>query len=85
MIVSLRLVDQQSGPLAKVSHDVIVAPIPIEIKSGATLQGNFFDGLAYWTRLAGHQGASFLIHGGRESIDRQGTKALAWHDLNLPW
>jgi uncharacterized protein len=61
------LIDRGSGVVA------------IEIKSGATINADFFRGLAYYQHLAqDHLQRSFLIYGG----DQQQTRSAA---IVLPW
>jgi predicted AAA+ superfamily ATPase len=55
--------------------------IPIEIKSGRTIQGEFFGGLEYWTKLSGGT-AGVLIHSGDARQERSnGIKVLPWNGL----
>ena len=53
--------------------------IPIEIKSGVTKKGNYFDGLDYWNRLSGNNSKkSYVIYGGKEDQVRSSGKLLSW-------
>lgn len=55
--------------------------IPIEIKSGQTLNRDFFTGLERWLALAGelaHNPA--LIYGGNHRQERKGIRILGWQD-----
>jgi predicted AAA+ superfamily ATPase len=55
--------------------------VPIEIKSGQTLNRDFFTGLERWMALAGDQGRlPTLIYGGTEGITRQGVRVLTWRN-----
>ena len=54
-------------------------PHPLEIKSGATVNADFFKGLRYWHSLAG-EGEATLVYGGAASYTRQGMKVLSWRD-----
>jgi hypothetical protein len=55
--------------------------IPIEIKSGQTLVGEFFAGLEYWRSLPGQERCKpILVYGGRESCVRQKTTVISWSD-----
>ena len=57
------------------------AQIPIEIKSGQTVAGDFFKNLDYWRRLAGQpDGAAGLVYGGDESYKRRGVSVVSWRD-----
>ncbi len=53
--------------------------IPVEIKSGETVAGDFFKGLRYWLDLSGRQeGPSALVYGGDSSFKRHGTAVYSW-------
>jgi hypothetical protein len=57
--------------------------IPVEIKSGATLSSDWYDGLRYFTELQESKpDPSYLVYGGREGIQCQGTQVLSWADLD---
>ena len=52
---------------------------PIEIKSGQTLNRDFFSGLERWMALAGDQAfAPTLIYGGSENLVRKGIQIYGW-------
>lgn len=53
--------------------------IPVEIKSGKTINSEFFKGLKYWEKLSGiPQG--YLIYGGESPQNRSsGTTVLPWN------
>jgi hypothetical protein len=56
--------------------------LPVEIKSGATLSSDWYEGLRYFAELQESKSApSYLVYGGREGIKRQGTQVLGWADL----
>ncbi len=53
--------------------------MPIEIKSGQTLNRDYFKGLERWTDLAGDRAvAPTLVYGGTENLRRQGVRVLGW-------
>ena len=53
---------------------------PIEIKSGQTLNRDFFTGLERWMALAGDKAvAPSLIYGGKESLERKGIRVCGWN------
>jgi len=65
--------------------DIIVdtgsALMPIEIKSGQTVNRDFFTGLERWMRLAGEQASSpALIYGGTDSYTHRGIDVIAWNE-----
>ena len=55
-------------------------PHAVEIKSGETVAGDFFKGLACWRSLAGQALPVTLVYGGRESYVRNGVDVRAWCD-----
>lgn len=56
--------------------------IPIEIKSGQTINKDFFKNLKKWRSLAGNEAQqSYLIYGGEQDQDRSDAKVLSWRHL----
>lgn len=56
---------------------------PIEIKSGQTLNRDFFIGLERWLALAGSQAASpVLIYGGAEDRVHRAVRVLPWNRIH---
>jgi predicted AAA+ superfamily ATPase len=53
----------------------------VEIKSGRTIQPDFFKGLDYFSKLA-PQTASVLVYGGREAQQRTGVRVLTLNELD---
>lgn len=53
-------------------------PMPVEIKSGATIATDFFKGLRYWGKLAERQNAGVLVYGGDSSMRRDGYEVRSW-------
>lgn len=55
---------------------------PIEIKSGQTLNRDFFKGLHRWLRLAGPAAVDpILVYGGSAAAIHQGIRVVPWHSL----
>ena len=53
--------------------------VPVEIKSGQTINRDFFKGIEYWRKLTDQPGApAALIYGGEELTLFKGTKVLPW-------
>lgn len=53
--------------------------LPVEIKSGETINPDFFKGLTKWRKLAGAQNdPAVLIYGGDRSLRRRGVTVYAW-------
>lgn len=53
--------------------------MPVEIKSGKTLNRDFFSGLERWLALAGEQAFSpALVYGGDRNLVRKGIRVFAW-------
>lgn len=56
--------------------------VPLEIKSGETIQSSMFSGLSYYTKLSGIDATSgYLIYGGNESQHRKFGNVLGWSRL----
>lgn len=57
--------------------------LPIEIKSGRTINTQFFDGLAYFQTASGALPTdSFLVYGGDEVQKRSIAQVLGWQNLH---
>lgn len=53
--------------------------MPIEIKSGQTLNRDFFSGLQRWTELAGEVAVEpTLVYGGASAVRHDGVRVLPW-------
>ncbi|MBM3859122.1 MAG: ATP-binding protein [Verrucomicrobia bacterium] len=58
------------------------ALLPLEIKSGETVNASFFDGLENWWSLAGKRaGPAYLVYGGNSAQTRQTITVLPWKQL----
>lgn len=58
--------------------------LPIEIKSGLTIDNSFFDGLRYWNTLKGHETErGFLVYGGTERPQHAAADILGWQDVQI--
>ncbi|MBI1789131.1 MAG: DUF4143 domain-containing protein, partial [Acidobacteria bacterium] len=56
--------------------------LPVEIKSGQTIAGDFFAGLNYWRQLSGHPDApAALVYAGDRPLRRSGTVVYPWFAL----
>jgi len=54
----------------------------VEIKSGETLNSDFFRGLKYYKRLSGEQAENFnLIYGGDKTLVRKDGNAIGWKSI----
>ena len=57
--------------------------LAIEIKSGKTINNDFFKGLKYWQSLSGDKSKnSFLIYGGEQKQKREHGQVLGWNQLD---
>lgn len=57
--------------------------IPIEIKSGATVNTSYFEGLNYWNKLSGRDPShSYVIYGGDTSQFRSQGSVLSWREIS---
>ncbi|MBI5383756.1 MAG: ATP-binding protein [Verrucomicrobia bacterium] len=55
---------------------------PLEVKSGETINADFFAGLRTWTQLAGKAaGSARLVYGGEQAQTRQGIQVLPWRQI----
>jgi uncharacterized protein len=53
--------------------------VPVEIKSGETLAGDFFKGLDFWRSLPGQEDApAALVFGGQTSVKRREFSVYSW-------
>ncbi len=56
--------------------------LPIEIKSGQTVAGDFFDNLHFYRRLAGESAkGAVLVYGGTRAFQRSGVNVIPWFAL----
>ncbi len=57
--------------------------VPVEIKSGKTLNNEFFKNLNYWCRLSGVKNST-VLYGGKQQQERStGQEALNWRSAVL--
>ena len=56
--------------------------IPLEIKSGQTMNADYFTALNYWKTLDSQAGASFLVYAGDASQTRSACQVIGWKELN---
>ncbi|MFA4982210.1 MAG: ATP-binding protein [Candidatus Omnitrophota bacterium] len=64
--------------------DVSGTLLSIEIKSGKTVTGDFFDGLKYWAKVAGENGKkAYLVYGGSENQKRDFANVISWKNISL--
>jgi uncharacterized protein len=55
--------------------------VPVEIKSGETIQPQMFKGLNYWAKLTGEPAdRGYLVYGGKEKQNRKNGQVIGW-----PW
>ncbi|MDF1654144.1 MAG: ATP-binding protein [Coxiellaceae bacterium] len=52
--------------------------IPIEVKSGLTINTDYFKGLKYWQALNENQSDAWLVYAGDETQQRSVAHVLAW-------
>jgi len=75
-----------NGNEVDVIADVGTRLMPIEIKSGQTLNREFFVGLERWTAQAGERAvAPTLIYGGTEPHERKGVRVFGWNAVADIW
>ena len=57
-------------------------PLPVEIKSGATVTRDYFKGLAYWNQLSGADPErGWVVYGGDEDQSRRQGRVLGWRHV----
>ena len=55
----------------------------LEIKSGQTINQDYFKGLEFWQKLAGATaGKAWLVYGGDTRQIRSDVTVLPWHKIN---
>jgi len=55
--------------------------IPIEIKSGQTIQDEFFRNLTFWSKLSDSQ-EGYLVYGGQQTQRRSnGITVMNWREM----
>ncbi len=57
--------------------------VPVEIKSGKTIQESFFKNLKYWQRLSGSKKALLAYAGEAEQKRSNGIEIINWKNLDL--
>jgi len=68
-----------AGHEVDVLLDLGATQVPVEIKSGETVNSDFFQGLDYWRLLAGDDDVpAVLVYGGERSYRRQGVGVYGW-------
>jgi predicted AAA+ superfamily ATPase len=77
---ALRFWRDSNGSEVDVIFESGTKMMPIEIKSGQTLNRDFFTGLERWMAMAGKRAVSpTLIYGGTESHVRKGIRVFGWN------
>lgn len=57
--------------------------VPIEMKSGTTVTGDYFKGLTYWSRLSGAPPEDgIVVYGGDQDQLRSMGKVVSWRSMN---
>jgi predicted AAA+ superfamily ATPase len=57
--------------------------IPVEIKSGRTLNTDFFRGLERWRVLSSTESEGYLVYGGDTESRHHSTTVVPWHRVGL--
>ena len=55
---------------------------PIEIKSGKTINSDFFKHLKYWNNLSKNENSLIIYSGNQEQKRSDGTIVTNWHNIN---
>ncbi len=57
--------------------------VPVEIKSGETIQSSMFDGLTYWSKITGSTlDSGCLVYGGKEKQFRKKGRVIGWSEMS---
>jgi predicted AAA+ superfamily ATPase len=57
--------------------------IPVEIKAGRTIAGDYFKNLQYWNNLSGQSPVrSFIVYGGEQEQNRSEGRVIRYTNLN---
>jgi predicted AAA+ superfamily ATPase len=73
----------RAGHEVDVLIDTATALIPVEIKSGHTVNSDYFNGLRHWLEMAHpRQPRAWLVYGGREDYRQQDIRLLSWQHLS---
>ena len=57
---------------------------PVEVKSGRTVNADFFRGLRYWSGLADENPPGTIVYGGDTEETRDGMEVIPWSHLEAP-
>ena len=57
--------------------------IPIEIKAGETITGDYFKNLEFWKSLSSKQEKGFVVYGGDEVQKREKAAVVPWNALEV--
>jgi len=71
---------QNTDPLGIHDHGTHLSPL--EIKSGRTINRDYFKGLELWKKLAGESAGQPLVYGGDEPQTRSWINLLPWSDFD---
>jgi len=55
--------------------------LPIEIKSGKTINSEFFKNLVYWKKISGEKKSTLLYAGDTAQLRSEGTKVINWRNF----
>jgi uncharacterized protein len=74
--------DSAGGEIDLIIEDDGSNPIPVEIKMGQTLAGDWFGSLQKFQRLTG-SAAGAIVYGGNQPTLRSGVRVVPWRRLSL--
>lgn len=58
--------------------------LPVEIKSGKTVNEDYFNGLKYWAKLTGkNKPLAYVVYNGEETQKRSYANVVAWKDVGI--
>jgi len=71
----------RSGHEVDVVVEVGGGPIPVEVRSGATVSSDALRGLERWRAITGQAGPAYLVYGGTEAQTRGDVHVAPWGGL----
>ena len=75
----------QGGHEVDLLVDQGILLLPVEVKSGKTLNSDYFTGLKRWHTIAAKRSTPpVLIYGGSQSLQHDGVQVFAWNDPAWP-
>ncbi len=55
---------------------------PVEIKSGKTINSDYFSNIEYWKSISGNKNKGYVVYGGSEMQKIKNNLILSWKDID---